>query len=133
AMPCHSKELGDRVSAVIAERVFRTSEGSSVVAKVHAPEKMAQSSEWSCRVEIQGLEAPVEKLAIGVDSFQALYLGIHLLSVQVDKSAATLTFLDGKAGECDTPLIMPWGFSSSLKAEMYRLIEERIMAELDSR
>src|SRR5262245_41329447 len=119
------------MSEVMAERVFRTPEGASVTARVHVPEKMGQSSEWSCRVEVQGLPVPFEESTIGVDSFQALYLGIRRLSVHLDKIAATLTFLDEEAGDCGTPLIMPWPLDTSLKAEMYRLIAARVTDELD--
>jgi uncharacterized protein DUF6968 len=119
------------MSEVIAERLFRTPEGRPVVARIYIPEKMGQSSEWSCRVEVQGLEAPFEKSSIGVDSFQALCSGLRLLCVHLDK-IATLTFLDGEAGDCGTPLIMPWTFGPSLKAEVYRLIEGKIEDELDS-
>src|SRR5262245_25592596 len=110
------------MSDVTAERIFRTAEGMPVVARIYAPEKSDQRSEWSCRIEVQGLEAPFEQSALGIDSFQALYLGLRLLCVHLDKITATLTFSEGKAGECDTPLVMPWPSSPSLKAEVYELI-----------
>ena len=96
------------MSEVIAERVLRTVEGAPVIARMYAPEKMDQSSEWKCRAEIQGLEVPFEKSSIGVDSFQALCSGLRLLCTHLDKVAATLTFLDGKRGDAGTPLIVSW-------------------------
>ena len=120
------------MSEVIAERQFRTLEGTRVVAKIHLPEKLGQSYEWSCKVEVQGLETPFDKSSIGVDSFQALCSGLRLLCMHLDKIAETVTFLDGEAGDCGTPLIMPWTFGPSLKAEVYRLVEGKIKNELDS-
>jgi len=120
------------MSEIVAERCFRTSEGKPVVARLYRPEKMGSSSEWSCKIEVQGLEPPFERSSIGVDSFQALYLALRGLCVQLDKTAANLVFLDGEAGDAATPLIMAWSFSRSLKTEVYRLIQKRIEDELDA-
>ena len=115
---------------VIAQRLFRKGKGSAVVARIHAPERMPDSSEWSCKVDVQGLEARYEQVAVGVDSFQALCLGLRLLCAHLDKFAASLRFLDGREGDTGTPLIVPWSFSPSLKAEAYRLIDGKIKDEL---
>jgi hypothetical protein len=114
----------------IAERLFRTREGTPVVARMYAPERMGRSSEWSCKVEVEGLEPRFEQAGVGVDSFQALYSGLRLLCAHLDKVVATLTFLDGREGDAGTPLIVSWSFSPSLKAEVNRLIEEKIKEEL---
>ena len=118
---------------VIAQRLFRTRKGTAVVVRMHAPRKMPRSSEWSCKVDINGLEAPYEHAAIGVDSFQALYLGLRVLCAHLDKLESMLSFLDGKEGEVDTPLIMPWSYSSALKSEVYRLINEKVSEEVGNR
>jgi len=122
------------MTEIVAERVFRNADsGEPVIARIYAPERMGQSSEWSCQIEVQGLEAPFRKSTIGVDSFQALHLALRLLCVHLDKYAGSLTFSDGAAGDCGLPLIMPWSFDPSLKAEAYRLIENKIMESLNSR
>jgi len=60
---------------VVAERRFRDSNsGASVTARIFAPRPSEDSSEWSCRIDIQGLAAPFDKSIFGVDSFQALEL-----------------------------------------------------------
>jgi len=115
---------------VIAQRVFRTRKGTAVVVRIHAPRKMPKSSEWSCKVDIKGLKAPYEHAAVGVDSLQALYLGLRVLCAHLDKLEPTLSFLDGKEGEIDTPLIMPWSYGPVLKSEMYRLINKKIREDL---
>ncbi len=120
------------MTEIIAERQFRTHEGALVAARIYAPHSMGQSSEWSCQVEIEGLEAPYEYAAIGVDSFQALYLALRALCAHIDEAAATLMFLDGRQGDAGTPLIVPWSSSPSLKAEVYRLIEAKIREELEA-
>jgi hypothetical protein len=120
------------MSEPVAERVFRNSDtGDPVTARLYAPERIGQL-EWSCKIEVQGLDAPFERSVTGVDSFQALYFALRVLCLHVDKYAATLKFLDGLTGECGLPLVMPWPLDSALKAEMYRLIESEIMEKLDS-
>ena len=93
---------------------------------------MGKSSEWSCKIEVKGLEPRFEQASIGVDSFQALYGGLRLLCAHLDKVATTLTFLDGREGDVGTPLIVPWSFTPLLKAEVYRLIERKIKEELEA-
>lgn len=121
------------MSEVIAERSLQTREGTPVVARVYAPEKIAQSSEWSCKTEIKGLEVPYEATSIGVDSFQALYLGLRVLCAHLDKSAVTLSFLGGQEGDLDTPLIVTWSYGPSLKTEVSRLINEKVKEELEAK
>jgi hypothetical protein len=117
---------------MIAERLFRTHEGTPVVARIYSPERMGQSSEWSCKIEVEGLEPRFEQASIGVDSFQALYGGLRQLCAHLDKVATTLTFLDGREGDVGTPLIVPWSFTPSLKAEVYQLILGKIKEELEA-
>jgi hypothetical protein len=120
------------MSEVIAERRFATRSGALVAARIYAPEKMQQSSEWSCRIEIEGPGSRSGERVIGVDSFQALELGLHLVCAHVDKIAATLSFQGGPEGDVGTPLMVTWSYSPALKEELYRLIEERITEELDA-
>jgi hypothetical protein len=117
---------------VIAERCFRTPEGEPVVARIYRPEKMDNSSEWSCRIEVLGQDASFDEPVIGVDSFQAMYLALRRLCVHLDKSADKLLFADGEARNPGIPVIMPWPFGPSLKAEVYRLIQEKIENDLNS-
>jgi hypothetical protein len=120
------------MSEVIAERSFRTPDGKPVVAKIYRPEKLDNSSEWSCRIEVSGLPSSLDLKSIGVDSFQALCSALRVLCVHLDKMADNLIFLDGRAGDSVTPLIMPWSFSPSLKAQVYRLIQEKVEDELNA-
>jgi hypothetical protein len=120
------------MSEIIAERSFRTPEGKPVVARIYQPEQLDNSSEWSCKIEVLGMEAPFVGSAIGVDSFQALYLAMRRLCAHLDETADKLLFLDGKARDSGIPLIMPWSFGPSLKAEVYRLIQEKIENELNA-
>src|SRR4051812_674715 len=106
------------MTEMIAERLFRMREGTPVAARIYAPQRIGRSSEWSCKVEVEGLESSFEQEGVGVDSFQALYSGLSLLCARLDKVAATLTFLDGREGDAGTPLIFPWSFNPSLKAEL---------------
>ena len=115
------------MSKIVAERILQKS-GSSVwvAARIYAPEKIAHSTEWSCRIEVQGLGDPWEKSIIGVDSFQALYSALRVLCAHIERYEQSLTFLDGEEGDAGLPLIIPWDFGASLKTEIYQLINKKI-------
>jgi len=116
---------------VVAERVFRDSNsGASVTARIFAPERNEDSSDWSCKICIEGLEGleglatPFERPIFGVDSFQALELATSLLCTVLESHEASLAFLDGSPGDCALPLIA--GCPPSLKAEVRAFIRTRI-------
>jgi hypothetical protein len=77
--------------------------------------------------------SPFEQSTIGIDSFQALFSALRLLCVHLDRYAEGLTFLDGRLGYPETPLIVPWNFAASQKAEVSRLIDSKIEEILNSR
>jgi hypothetical protein len=118
---------------IIAERKFKQRGGASVVARIYAPERIEGSSEWLCWVQIEGLETPFKKRAIGVDSFQALDLGLRLLYRNLDKIGKTLSFLDGPEGDTMTPLIVDWPSDPAGKAEIDRYVKDKVKAELERR
>jgi hypothetical protein len=103
-----------------------------VVARIYMPKKLEGPSAWSCRIEVLGLESPFDADVTGVDSFQALYLAVRCLCMHLEPYEGGLRLLDGDAGDCGLPLIMPWHFGSLLKAEVYRLVQRRITEHLTS-
>jgi hypothetical protein len=121
------------MSGIVAERVFRNVEsGAPVTARIYAPEKVEQETEWSCKIEVLGLPAPYEKSIIGVDSFQALCGGLRVLCAHLDQQEARLAFLNGPDGDCDLPLFVSWSYGLQLKAEVKRLIQDKIADSLDA-
>ena len=113
---------------VVAERVFRDSNsGACVTARIFAPERNEDSSEWSCKICVEGLATPFERSIFGVDSFQALELATSLLCTVLESHEASLAFLDGSPGDCALPLIA--GCPPSLKAEVRAFIRTRIKDE----
>ena len=50
-----------------------------MTARLFAPERLGDSSECSCRIEVLGLVMPFERSLIGVDSFQSLDLAMSFL------------------------------------------------------
>jgi len=113
------------MAEIVAERMFRdSSSGAGVTARIFAPERIAGTSEWSCKVEVRGLPMPLEQSLIGVDSFQALELGLRLLWSYLEKHEANLAFLDGPPGDCSLPLIA--FCPPSLRAEMRKLIDDKV-------
>jgi len=113
----------------MAERIFRNpNSGEPVVARLYAPHPVG-ASEWSCELEIQGLEAPFQKSVIGVDSFQALNSALCVLCAHLDKHAGSLTFEDGAPGD-GVPMIVTWDYDHKLKPEVYQLIESKVRDSL---
>ena len=124
---------------IIAERLYRRRGNIPVIARIYAPVRaprnhdIAGPSEWLCWIEIEGLETPIRKRAIGVDSFHALESGLYLLSGYLEKNAATLSFLNGPEGHTGTPLIIEWPFGSEGKADIERYVQTKFKEELERR
>src|SRR5689334_15296778 len=124
---------------IIAERLYRARGNSPVIARIYAPVRAPRSheigrpSEWLCWVEIEGLGTPFRDRVIGTDSFQALELGLHLLCAQLDAVGTTLSFLDGREGDTDTPLIVFWPFGSEGRTDIRRCVQAKFREELDRR
>jgi len=119
------------MTEIVAERLFRESNsGACVTARIYVPERIGKSSEWACKIEVQGEAMPFERSVVGVDSFQSLYLGLRLLCSHLEKHEVGLAFLDGAPGDGALPLIAYC--PPALKAEVYRFIEGKIRDQLDS-
>jgi hypothetical protein len=125
-------EITPGTDNVVAERVFRESiSGTCVTARIFTPERTGKSSQWSCKIDVQGLAMPFESSVLGVDSFQSLYLGLRLLCAHLERYEASLAFPDGPPGDCGLPLIALC-LPPSLKPEINRFIEGKIRDHLGS-
>jgi hypothetical protein len=129
-MSCHLGELGQVMSSpVVAERIFHDSKsGKPVVARIFAARQIDQS-EWSCRIEVEGLDDRFQRDVIGIDSLQALYLALRGLVAHLEKHEHRLAFLDGRPGDCGLPLVIPWDLGASGKAgkaDIYRYIRNKL-------
>ena len=123
--------INEMTDIVVAERVFRDSNsGASVTAQIFVPQRDEDSSDWSCKICIEGLATPFERSIFGIDSFQALELATSLLCTVLESHEASLAFLDGSPGDCALPLIA--GCPPSLKAEVRAFIRTRIKDDLES-
>jgi len=130
-MPLLTAEIDNMTDIVVAERVFRdATSGASVTASIFAPRMSEASSDWSCRIDIQGLEAPFDRSIFGVDSFQALQLATSLLCTILERHEAGLAFLDGPPGDCALPLIA--SCPPSVKADVREFIRGRIEDDLNA-
>jgi hypothetical protein len=87
------------------------------------------ASDWSCKIDIQGLATSFERSIFGVDSFQALELATSLLCTILERHEANLAFLDGSPGDCALPLIADC--PPSLKAEARDFIRNRIKDDIE--
>jgi hypothetical protein len=123
--------INEMTDIMVAERVFRDSNsGACVTARIFAPERDEESSDWSCKICIEGLATPFERSIFGVDSFQALELATSLLCSLLEIHEASLAFLDGSPGDCALPLIA--SCPPSLKAEVRAFIRTKIKDDLQS-
>ncbi|GLH75309.1 hypothetical protein SSBR45G_02170 [Bradyrhizobium sp. SSBR45G] len=119
------------MTTIVAERTYRNvATNSDVVARLFAPE-CVDESEWHCRVEIHGLERPVDSRIIGIDSFQALCLGLQFLCKLLAGEEAGLAFLDGQPGDSDIPLIASCSFPQT-RIEALRFIKQKDSELLDA-
>jgi hypothetical protein len=124
---------------IIAERLYRRRGNIPVIARIYAPvraplgHEVARPSEWLCWIEIEGLETPIRDRSIGVDSFQALELGLYSVSSHLEKHAATLRFSNGPEGHTATPLMIEWPFGSEGKADIQRYVQIKFREELERR
>jgi hypothetical protein len=123
--PWLSVGINEMTDIVVAERVFRdTNSGACVTARIFVPKRDEDSSDWSCKIRIEGLATPFERPIFGVDSFQALELATSLLCTLLERHEASLAFLDGSPGDCALPLIA--SCPPSLKAEVRAFIRTKI-------
>ena len=115
---------------VVAERVFRDlNSGASVTARIFAPERNEDLSDWSCKICIEGLATPLKDPSSGVDLFQAQELATSLLCTLLERHEASSAFLDGSPGDCALPLIA--SCPPSLKAEVRAFIHTKIKDDLE--
>jgi hypothetical protein len=124
---------------IIAERLYRRRGNIPVIARIYAPvraprnHEVARPSEWLCGIEIEGLETPIRDESIGVDSFQALELGLYAVSSHLEKHAATLRFSNGPEGHTATRLMIAWPFGSKGKADIEQYVQIKFKEELERR
>jgi hypothetical protein len=94
---------------IAARRVFETvgRRRRRVVLTIQVPERVG-SSEWTCRVRIQGLGGAWERpRAIhGIDALQALQLAVQVAQVALEQSASRLAWL-GAPGDLGLPRFIP--------------------------
>ena len=100
-----------------------------MTARIFAPERNEDLSDWSCKICIEGLATPFERPIFGVDSFQALELATSLLCTLLERHEASFAFLDGSPGDCALPLIA--SCPPSLKAEVRAFIHTKIKDDLE--
>ena len=116
---------------MVAERVFRDSNsGACVTARIFAPERDEELSDWSCKICIEGLATPFERSIFGVIHFRR-WNWQQACSARCWKSTRrVLAFLDGSPGDCALPLIA--SCPPSLKAEVRAFIRTKIKDDLQS-
>jgi hypothetical protein len=114
----------DDTERVIATRRLRTSAGSEVVATLLAP--VEADGEWECAFRITGLPNTVSERIRGVDSMQAIGLGIEGLRFYLERADDRLTWLDGEPGDLGFPRRIPPGFGVAVEKHLVQLVNDEI-------
>jgi hypothetical protein len=85
---------------VIAQRVFDRSDGGVVVVSIGAPQPFEDGRDFYCPYQIEGLSAPRESRAGGVDGIQALTLALQKVATDLYLSeewkSGTLRYLGSR-------------------------------------
>ncbi|MGJ5131554.1 DUF6968 family protein [Bradyrhizobium oligotrophicum] len=118
-----------KLTEVVAERVLRdVTTDTAVVARLSAPRQAGPRS-WYCDIEIRGLGNPFEMAISGVDSFQALYLGLYRTCVHLEKHEHHLAdAVDGApAGDANLPFIS--FCPPEAKQEVHRYMHDKLTTE----
>ena len=88
---------------VVADRQFEVLEGAvtrDARVIVYSPVKVSDE-EWTCEYKLEGFSTERVRKAIGVDSYQALYLALKILATEVaitDEYKSGRLSLFGEAG-----------------------------------
>lgn len=73
----------------VAERpLIATATGRNVMIRVGKPTK-ARSGEWTCSVQVTGIEQPETTYAFGEDSLQALLMGLSMVRARLESLKAS--------------------------------------------
>lgn len=71
------------MNAIIASRCFsKAGSTSNVVASIHNP-KQISPNHWCCSISIKGDNIDIISSAYGVDSLQAVFLAMELISFEI--------------------------------------------------
>ena len=106
-------------------RRYEWADGSGPVeARIYAPEKRGEH--FSCLVELSGIGRAVQKRKVmGVDSLQALRLGLEMIRYALEPIAMELRWLDGSQW-LDLPRYVPAIFGDSRDERFQRAIDDEM-------
>lgn len=113
-------------SRVVATRSFQNDAGSTVVATVFEP-TMPEEDKWACRFQISGLPTDVDERAYGVDGMQALMMALEGIRVHLERSGATLIWLDGEPGVLGMTPSIPFSYGLKVQKHLTKLVDEEIV------
>jgi hypothetical protein len=84
----------DNVGVVIASRKLALDGEDKVTVLIGKPEKCPDEDDYYCPYQIVGVGSARVRLAIGVDTTQALQLALKMIGADLHASGAKLTWLD---------------------------------------
>lgn len=89
--------------------------------------------EWRCDFQVVGLPEELNGHARGLDSLQALIIGLEGLRVYLERTQEPMTWEEGEPGDLGIPRFIPQGYGVAVEKhlaavvsdEITRLVEER--------
>jgi len=120
-----STEQADEEKRVVATRTFRTPSGDPVVATLYLPVAIPPD-EWRCDFRIVGLPQEVTGHARGLDSLQALTIGLEGLRVHLEQTQEVLTWEDGEPGDLGIPRFIPQGYGLAVEKHLAALVANEV-------
>lgn len=109
---------------VIATRVLSTADGREVIASLFEP--IPKGEVWECAFSIVGPDIDIEGAVGGVDSMQAITLGVEGIRVHLGRVAESLSWMYGEDGYLGFPRFYPAGFGVEVEARLVKLVNDEI-------
>ncbi len=110
---------------VIATRVLQTANATSVEVLIGQPVRLGDDSVWACPYQINGLEELLEGAAFGVDGVQAIQQVSLAIRRDLERTGASLRWLDMAFWETGFPELLVVGDDRELEVEFKAYFQER--------
>jgi hypothetical protein len=110
---------------IVATRSFQTASGETVVASLYQPTQ-EKSGDWACAFEITGLASPIVDRAMGVDSLQALMIGIDGIRARLRETGVSLSWVGGEPDDVGIPRQISIAFGLSFQRRIEQLMDDEV-------
>lgn len=105
----------------IFSRTLVDSGGNEVQVAVGAPRQVSTGF-WHCDFTVSG-QAPEVRQAIGLDSFQALFIAVDAIRRIVEESQLQLTWEGGRPGDAGIPRLTSLGLPLAVRRHVENILD----------